>query len=501
MTHRRTLSSCRRFTAALSVAALFAFGAPEVDAFDLTRPSKSFEEERVAAAQQHPQILAQFNGEYNDPELSAYVTRVGERVAKASDMPDKPFKFTVLNTPMVNAFTVGGGYVYVTRGILASINSEAELAALLGHEIGHVTDRHTALRETRIQQDRAVSVGVGLLTRSLSAALLTEGLSAVNRQAYSREQEADSDSLGIESMTRAGYDPHAMPAMLGALKREVALMNRMAGNDEDAGPGIPAWLSDHPETDDRIARTQLEAAATGKAPGAGEIGRDAHLDAIDGMLFGPDPRFGLFSNGTFLHPGLRIAFDIPQGYAIQQLPGAIIAVRDPKSFLLFTGAEWPAERSLEEFALSAWYSITEGDVGDLDSLEELTVNGLPAVLVTKQVNRLLAKGTLASIAYRVSDEHVFGLSFLIVGDLTRPVFDEFKGIADSFRGLSYGDIAEIPIPTLSVIEATGAEDLATIADGMLFSDFKLERLKALNGVEADPKSGDRLKLIVDGRDR
>ncbi|MDV7144316.1 M48 family metalloprotease [Tropicimonas sp. TH_r6] len=501
MTLRRPFSSLGLATAALSVAALVVFWAPPADAFELTRPSKSFEDERAIAAQQHPQILAQFNGEYDDPELSAYVTRVGERVAKASDMPDKPFNFTVLNSPMVNAFTVGGGYVYVTRGILASINSEAELAALLGHEIAHVTDRHTARRETRIQQDRAVSVGVGLLTGSLSAALLTEGVGAVNRQAYSREQEADSDTLGIESMTRAGYDPHAMPQMLGALKREVALMNRMAGNDADAGPGIPAWLSDHPETDDRIARTQQEAAATGKAPGAGDLGRNAHLDAIDGMLFGPDPKFGLLRNGTFLHPGLRVAFDIPKGYAIKQLPGAILAVRDPKSFVLFTGAEWPAERSLEEFALSAWYSITEGDVGDLDNLEEMTVNGLPAVLVTKQVDRLLAKGTLASIAYRVSDEHVFGLSFLIVGDLSGPVFNEFKGIADSFRGLSYADISEIPIPTVTVIETTGSEDLATIAELMLFSEFKLERLKALNGVDADPKSGDRLKLIGDGRDR
>ncbi len=498
-------ASSRFFGARALGVALAAFlvltAAPSADAFDLTPPTKSFEEERAVAAQQHPQILAQFNGEYSDVELSAYVTRVGERVAEASDMPDKPFTFTVLNSPMVNAFTVGGGYVYVTRGILASMNSEAELAALLGHEIGHVTARHTARREARMQQDRAVSIGVGLLSRSLSAALLAEGAGALKRQAYSREQEAESDRLGVASMARAGYDPFAMPQMLGALKREVALMNRVAGNDPDAGPGIPAWLSDHPETDDRIVKTTGEATATGKAAGTGDLGRNAHLDAIDGMLFGPDPQHGLFRNGAFLHPGLRLAFDLPQDYTVQQVPGAIIAIRDPKSFLLFTGAAWPAERGLEEFALSAWYSLTDGDAGDLDRVEQLMVNGLPAVLVTKQVDRLLAKGTLASIAYRVSDEHVFGLSFLVVGELTQPVFDEFKAIADSFRPLSYAEVAEIPIPRIEIVDAANGDSLETIAERMIFEDFQLERLKALNGVDDAPPIGGRLKLVVDGRKR
>ena len=490
----------RQIALTLSLTIAFALSASlPVQAFDLTPPAKSFEEERAVAASQHEQILAQFGGAYDNPKLSAYVTRVGERVAASSDMPDKPFKFTVLNSPVVNAFTVGGGYVYVTRGILASMNGEAELAALLGHEIGHVTARHTARRETRMQQDRAVSVGIGLLTGRLSAALLAEGIGALNRQAYSRGQEAESDTLGVVSINRAGYDPFSMPAMLGALKREVALMNKMAGNDEDAGPGVPAWLSDHPDTDDRIRKTTLEARLTGKRPGEGEHGRDAHLNAIDGTLFGEDPRFGVIEDGTFKHPEFRIAFDIPKGYGIQSMPGALLAVRDENSVVLFTGAQWPPDRSLEEFALSAWYSVTEGDIGALDSVEQTEINNLPAVVVTKRVESRFGTGTLASVAYRTDGDNVFSLSFLISGDLTQSGFAEFQSIAASFRALSLDEVNSIPIPTVKVVTIGPGDSLQGLADQMLGGAFRVDRLKALNGIEALPEAGERVKLIVDGR--
>lgn len=489
-----------QFARYFAIGALAMTIAQPVSAFDLTPPSKSFEEEHSVASQQHEQVVAQFGGLYENPELAAYVDAVGQRVAAASDMPDKPFTFTVLNSPVVNAFTVGGGYVYVTRGILASINSEAELAGLLGHEIGHVTARHTARRETRMEQDRAAAIGVGLLTGRLSAALLADGIGKVNRQAYSRGQEADSDTLGIESMDRAGYDPYAMPEMLKALKREVALMNKMAGNSEERGSGVPEWLSDHPETDKRVAKTEQEARATGKKPEHGDVNRDAHLDAIDGILFGEDPRLGVLENGAFKHPEYRITFDIPAGYQVQSAGGALLAVRDRNSVVLFTGAQWPEERPLEEFALSAWYSITDGDAGDLDTLDQMQVNGLNAVLVTKRVESMLVDATLASVAYRTDDQTVFSLSFLIKGDLDRVLFDEFREIADSFRPLSEEEVNAIPIPVIEVATVAEGDSLASLGERMLDKTFGLDRFKALNAVETLPAVGTRVKLVVDGQD-
>lgn len=465
-------------------------------AFDLTPPASTFEQERIKAAQQHDQVLAQFGGAYVDAELSAYVDRVGQKVAAASDLPDKPFNFTVLNTPVVNAFTVGGGYVYVTRGILASINSEAELAALLGHEIGHVTARHTARRETRMKQDKAVSIGVGLLTGSLRAALLTQGAGNVLRQAYSRDQEAESDKLGVISMAKAGYDPSAMPAMLGALNREVALMETMAG--DQGGTALPSWLSDHPETEERVHDTTRQVSAMGSAPGDGIVGMDAHLDAIDGVLFGNDPRSGVFLNRSFIHPELEVAFDLPEGYGVQNMAGALIATRGEDDLVMFTAAQWPQERELGEFALSAWYSLTDGDLGKLDSVEKLTVNNLPAVLLTKRIQRRFVDVSLGSVAYRLDNGIVASLSMIVNGKLTETQLNGFREIAGSFHATSEAELDTIPNPRISVVTVTEGDTVDSLSARMLSRNFKKERFQALNGTKDTLETGQRVKLIVEG---
>ncbi len=463
------------------------------EAFDLNKPARGFEEERMAAESQHAQIVRQFGGEVENTALADYVTGVGNRVVAASEMPDKPFTFTVLDSPIVNAFTVGGGYVYVTRGILASVNSEAELAALLGHEIGHVTARHTARRETRMEQDRAASIGVGLLTGSFTAAVVTNILGKVGQQAYSRDQEADSDVLGVESITKAGYDPYAMSDMLGALEREVALMTAMSSD----GVGLPDWLQDHPQTDERRRDTLALAEKTGMAPGTGEVNRDAHLDAIEGVMFGTDPSGGILRDGKFQHPGLAISFDIPPSYQLLNQQGVLIGIRDSKSLFLFSGAQWPRERSLEDFARTAWFGLTEGDEGELDSVETTEINGLDAVITTKKIERLFLKATLVTVAYRVNDRTVLGLTFAVAGKLTQPQFDDFKAIAESFTPLSYADVKDIKPYILRSVEVTDGDTAETLSARMAQKDFKLERFIALNGIDGPLVPGFRVKIIVE----
>lgn len=498
-TWKRTKARLGRVALAVLIAGT---ASPQAMALDLNPPARSFEEERQIALAQHRQILAQFGGEYDNARLAAYVDRVGQKVAANSDMPDKPFRFTVLNTPVVNAFTVGGGAVYVTRGILASINSEAELAALLAHEVGHVTARHTARRETRMQKDRLASVSVGLLTKSLLAFGLAEAVGATARQSYSRDQEANADELGVETLVRAGYDPYAMADMLGALEREVAVMTleaqaRAEARGEELGRGVPGWLQDHPQTADRIRDTTRQADATGIARGTRTLNRSEHLDAIDGILYGEDPALGVVRDGQFLHTGIGIAFDVPERYKVNNLPGALVAVRDEASLMMFSGSQWPSDASLEEYAVSVWLSVTEGGSGGLDTFEETEINGMPALISTKKIDGMLNDAELASVAFRVAPDQVYGLSFVVSGEMSSEANTEFQQIANSFRRLSAEEIAAVKPLRVSVRTVGRGASLEALAGDMAFDDFQRERFEAINGMERIT-AGDRVKVIVNG---
>lgn len=483
---------------AVATAGLFAFAPMPSFAFDLTRPANSFEEERSKSESLHAEVLSQFGGAYDDAELAAYVERVGQRVAAASEMPDRPFVFTVLNSPVVNAFTTGGGYVYVTRGILSRINSEAELAALLGHEIGHVTARHTARRETRMKHDRAAAVGLGLLTGSLSTALIADGASNVLRQAYSRKQEAESDRLGVVSMTAAGYDPSAMPAMLSALNREGALLQLMAGDSK--GRASPAWLSDHPETDDRIHDTQRQIKIQNLLRGEGEaleIGHDAHLDAIDGIMFGADPNDGLMIGRTYVHPEVGVRFDLPQGYRLQDMSGALVAEGPDESVVIFSAGRWPEDRKLSDFSLTAWRTISEGDFGQLDSLRQGTINGLETVIASKSVSTRLGEAFAVSATFRLQGDIVAGATLLTKEQPSQVQVAGFDAILGSIHALSDEDRDAIPNPQIAVKTVEQGQTIDSFAELMLPKTFKKERLQALNGIGDTVAPGDRLKLVID----
>lgn len=345
-----------------------------------------------------------------------------------------------------------------------------------------------------MKKDRAASIGVGLLTGSVSAAILTEVIGGVARQAYSREQEYEADSLGVRSIFRAGYDPYAMSDMLGALDRQVALMGAMSGGQQQ--PSVPEWLQTHPQTDDRIRETLAQADESGVTRGSAEMGRDAHLDAIDGMLFGEDPAEGVVRDGRFVHTGVGIAFDIPAGYQTTNQGGIFIGIRDEASLFMLTGAKWPADRGLEEFALTAWYRLTEGGAGGLDGIEELSINGLDAIIATKELRKLFQTANLATVAYRVAEDEVYSLSFVVAGELTAPIYDEFKGIAESFTVLTDAERAAIKPYRVQVVTAGSLDTAESLAGQMAFEDFQKERLEALNAENLTVETGDRVKLIV-----
>jgi predicted Zn-dependent protease len=281
----------------------------------------------------HAQVLAEY-GAYANPRLQAYVDSVGQPLAKLSHRSELPWAFTVLDSTEINAFALPGGFIYITRGLMAYLDSEAELAGVLGHEIGHVTARHGAQRATR-QQD----AGLGVLAATVLGAVLesqgvggaTQAASQMSQTAaagwlatYSREQELQADQLGAEYLARNRYDPGNMVDVIGVLKSQEQFAADLARAEGRAPPAGVNWLSSHPSNEQRLA--DIRRIAAGYQGSFGDDGRARYLQAIDGMSFGESRAQGVTRGRHFFHDELGIALTAPPGWRIQNASSAIALV-------------------------------------------------------------------------------------------------------------------------------------------------------------------------------
>jgi len=269
------------------------------------------------------QIEAQF-GFYEDEELNAYVTGIGERMAALSERPDLPWTFRVLDSPVVNAFALPGGFVYVTRGLLAYAGSEAELAGVIGHEIGHVTGRHSRGRQ-RGSFLAGLAILAGALLSDTVRDLVELGLpqlaAGLVLNKYSRDQELDADERGIRYATQAGYNPYGIGGFFETLQSLEAQSDRRR---------LPGWISTHPQVDDRIERSNRWAAQSlARYNMQAEllfVGRTELLTEVDGIVFGENPREGYMSGDDFVHPDLRFRLTFPAGWQVQNARAAVTVV-------------------------------------------------------------------------------------------------------------------------------------------------------------------------------
>lgn len=274
------------------------------------------EEQEIAfGVEAHEQFLAEY-GYYDDPALQAYVAEIGERLLPHTHRPDFPYQFTVLDSEEVNAFATPG-YVYVARGLLAQLQSEAELAALLGHELAHITARHAARRIGQRQTIKALGWLVERISGKKAVIRAADLLGEAYLSGYSRDAEREADRLGAEYATAAGYDPAAMRNLLQGL-RDLERMRAAIGHPETGG----GLFATHPHTGERLeeARRGSRAAAW---DGEGRIGRGDYLERIDGLAVGPDPAQGLLRDGWFLYPPDRVAFRTPRDWEARNLPDRV----------------------------------------------------------------------------------------------------------------------------------------------------------------------------------
>ena len=308
------------------------------------------------------------------------------RIAKQSEQPQGPWTFTVLDSPVVNAFAVPGGYIYVTRGLIALANDEAELAGVIGHEIGHVTGEHTAQR-----QERAGIAQLGIFAATLGAALLGVGnqaVQAVNQlgntvgqgyvAGFSRTQEFEADRLGVRYISKTGYDPLAQADFLESLQRTTELQSRITGGSYN--PNRVDFLSTHPATAQRVREAVAAARRDGVAvPDGAPRNQSRFFGEIAGMTYGDSAEQGLVRGRTFSHPKLRFSFTVPQEFTIQNSAAQVRAAGPNGSGLIFDGAK-ATNGGVDQYIARVWApSIAkQARTGQLANLQRFTVNGLAA---------------------------------------------------------------------------------------------------------------------------
>jgi len=454
----------------------------------------SEEKEKEIGQQQYQQIKEgeAFGGPYEEaPELTSYVSSIGRLLAKTSEMPNIKWTFTVLDTPIVNAFATPGGYIYVTRGLVALADNEAELAGVLAHEIGHVTARHMAERygQSVIAQvlnlGAAVALGGGMETQAIGA------LSAVMLRSYSREQEFEADTLGVRYLTRAGYEPEAMASFLAKLQAHSRLEAKMRGQ-----PGAADKfniMQTHPRTADRV-EAAIQAAA-GRRVTDPIVARDIYLDKIDGIIYGDSPKQGMVRGREFLHPELRFAFEVPQGFHVVNGERQVVGFGPDDALIVFDGVQVDRGVSMRDFLTRQWAKDVR-----LSRVERIEVNGMQAATGETRLNTRQGERDLRLVAYRFGGKRVYRFMFVTKPGQTAGLSREFRRTTYSFRKLSAGEAAAIKPYRLDVRRVQPGETLSGIARAMPFDDFQIERLEVLNGLDKRDslKAGQRIKTVTVG---
>ena len=447
-------------------------------------------QELALGEQQHPQVLKEMGGVYDDARVGSYVAAVGGRVGASSDMPNLSYTFTVLDTPIVNAMALPGGYVYVTRGLLALANSEAELAGVIGHEIGHVTAHHTAERYNRATVAGILSAGLGVATGSSALGQIAQQGSQLYLLKFSREQEYEADALGVKYIARSGYDPTAEADFLHSLDRDSKLKASLAG--EDARDHQSDFMSTHPLTADRVARARRLAADTGINAKARPRDRADFLDAIDGIVYGDEPKDGFIRGRTFSHPIQKFSFTVPEGFTLVNSADAVGARDKAGNVVVFDSAKETTGLSMRAYI----EKVIAGRVA-LQGLEAITINGLPAATASARVSGQNGAADFRLIAVRFDPGTVYRFQVLTNTGDTERLSEPLRRMTYSFRKLSDAEAAALKPYRLHVVTVKSGDTIQSLAAQMPFGSSNVERFLVLNGIDAGTRlpPGRRVKII------
>lgn len=452
--------------------------------------------EAQQGAEYHPQLLAQFGGAMGGSQ-AAYVEQVGKNIAVQSGLGNARESFTVslLNSPVNNAFAVPGGYIYTTRQLVTLMNNEAELAGVLGHEVGHVAARHSQRRQQTAQRNTLLG-GLGAILSSVLlgdsgiGSTLSRGFlqgSQLLTLSFSRSQEIEADDLGIQYLTRAGYDPRAMGTVLQSLAAQNALDARLQGRNAS----VPEWASTHPDPASRVQRAITNAQGL---PGS-VTNRDTFLTRIDGLLYGDDPEQGVIEGSRFIHPNLRLTFTAPQGFYMVNSTTAV-SINGQSGQAQLTLA--PYNGDLDSY-IRQQFTALGGQNSNLapSSIQRTTVNGIPAAYGTARVNNGNSQVDVVIFAYEFARDRAYHFAAITPAGQG----NTFNAMYQSMRRISQSEADQVIPRRLDVVTVQRGDTVSGLARRMAYTDAQEARFRVLNGLGANDQlmAGQKVKIVVRGR--
>lgn len=462
-------------------------------------PKPFTEKEKATGAKYHPEILKEFGGQPYESPQTAYVVKVGKKIALQSGLANSESDFTVtfLNSPVNNAFAIEGGYVYITRQLAALCNSEAEMAGVLGHEVGHTGARHSKKR-----QQRSTIAGILGAIGTIGGAVLGDSgglagaLGGLAREysgtlaqlftlSYSRGQEEEADDLGIQYLSKAGYDPSALSDMLRSLALQTAVDGKAAGH---LGGPVPEWASTHPDPAKRVVRAATNAK---KYPAATYRNADGHLSAINGMLYDDDPKEGVIDGQDFIHPDLKLKFTAPTGFGLANSSQAV-SINGSGGQALFTTQAYSGNK--QAYVDAAFKAVVGQDKQvTASAITETTVNGIPAFTSSADVQTQNGVVRLTVYAYEFSASQAFHF-VTIAPTNTSP----FTSMYQSVARISQKEADAIKPRKLRVVTVGKSDSVASLAGRMAYKNYQTDRFLALNGMTSTStlKVGQKVKIVT-----
>jgi predicted Zn-dependent protease len=448
----------------------------------------------VAEAQrEHQQLVQELGGAETGPR-AAYVQSVGRRVGAYSGIaqPGQSLYFTTLNSAVENAFSVPGGYVYITRQLMGLMDDESQLAFALGHEVGHIAANHAHIRE---QYARRNPLGVfGQIVGAIFGPGISNMMSArakLDTLSFSREQEYQADDLGIRYMIQAGYDPAGASGILASLSRNSALEARVQGRTNRQ---TPEWASTHPLSENRMQVALQEARQTGRM-GTGIRNRDTFLKEIEGIYVDDDPAQGVIEGPTFTHPDLRIQFTVPTGYLMSNGTRAV-TVSGSAGKAQFSGGQYSGP--LDQYILAVFQQLTRGQIQlSIPPPQRTYINGMTAAFTTARLTSQSGPIDISVVAYQWDPQRVYHFVMLTPGGYG---IGPFTPMVNSLRKITAQEAAAIRPKIIHIETVRPGDTVQSLASRMSYREFKLERFLSLNGLAPNSvlAPGQKVKLIVYG---
>ncbi len=453
--------------------------------------------EAQQGAEYHPQFLAEFGGAMTGAQAN-YVEQVGKNIAVHSGLGNarESFTVTLLNSSVNNAFAIPGGYIYSTRQLVGLMNNEAELAGVLGHEVGHVAARHSQRRQQAAQRNSILGVlgAIGssvLLGDSQIGNTVSRGLmqgSQLLTLRFSRKQELEADDLGITYLTRAGYDPRAMSTVLASLAAQNSLDAQLQGRGNAT---VPEWASTHP---DPAGRVQTALSKT-QGLASGVTNRDTFLTRIDGMLYGDDPEQGVIEGSNFIHPNLRLSFTAPQGFYIVNGTRAV-SVNGQSGKAQLTLAPYAGD--LDSYVRQQFTALGgENSTLAPSSIQRTTVNGISAAYGSARVTNNGSQVDVVVFAYEFANDRAYHFTAITPAGGGNTFTSMFR----SMRRISSSEANAVVPRRIDVVTVRRGDTVSGLARQMAYSDAQERRFRVLNGLGANEGliAGQKVKLIVRAR--